>query len=93
MNVQDANFESGRVTLPITAQFQDLQEQLLGETSIINYFPAVIEFDYQEHSSGRHSFRLKNDLWLRHYFNSIEPYSIEVIGSYGLQPSNNSAHL
>ena len=83
MNVQDANYESGRATLPIAAQFQDLQEQLLGETAIINYFPAIIEFDYQEQSTKRLALASPDfKLALGYAITSIqfEPDSIEVIG-------------
>ena len=83
MNVQDANFESGRATLPIAAQFQDLQEQLLGETSIINYFPAVIEFDYQEQSAKRVAIvspEFKTTLGYAITSIQFDPDSIEVIG-------------
>lgn len=83
MNVQDANYESGRATLPIAAQFQDLQEQLLGETAIINYFPAIIEFDYQEQSTKRLALSSPDfKLALGYAITSIqfEPDSIEVIG-------------
>ena len=83
INVQDANFESGRATLPIAAQFQNLQGQLLGETEIINYFPAIIEFDYQEQSAKRLAL-LSPDfkMALGYTITSIqfEPDSIDVIG-------------
>lgn len=83
INVQDANFESGRAILPIASQFQNLQGQLLGETEIINYFPAIIEFDYQEQSAKRLAL-LSPDfkMALGYTITSIqfEPDSIDVIG-------------
>ena len=83
INVQDANFESGRASFPIAAQFQDLQEQLLGDTQIINYFPAVIEFDYQEESSKRLALSSPDfEMALGYAITSIqfEPDSLDVIG-------------
>jgi YbbR domain-containing protein len=53
INAQEADFDSGRAELPIAAQYQNLKEQLLGDTEIINYFPAVIEFDFQEQTSQK----------------------------------------
>ena len=83
INMQDANFESGRAILPIAAQFQDLQEQLLGETEIVNYFPAIIEFDYQEQSTKRIALvtpDFKMALGYAITLIQFEPDSIEVIG-------------
>ncbi len=51
LNLKDADYQGGTAILPIAAQFQNLQEQLLGDTEIINYFPAIIEFDYQEQAA------------------------------------------
>ena len=53
ISVQEANFKEDRASLPIAAQFQNLQEQFLGKTEIINYFPGVIEFDYQVQSTKK----------------------------------------
>jgi YbbR domain-containing protein len=81
--MQDANFESGRAILPIAAQFQDLQEQLLGETEIVNYFPAIIEFDYQEQSTKRIALvtpDFKMALGYAITLIQFKPDSIEVIG-------------
>ena len=83
IDIQEANFESGRATLPIAAQFQNLQEQLLGDTSIINYFPAIIEFEYQEQSAKRVALAAPVlEMALGYTITSIqfEPDSIEVIG-------------
>jgi YbbR domain-containing protein len=83
INMQDANFESGRAILPIAAQFQDLQEQLLGETEIVNYFPAIIEFDYQEQSTKRIALvtpDFKMALGYAITLIQFKPDSIEVIG-------------
>ena len=83
IDVQDANFESGRASLPIAAQFQDLQEQLLGDTQIINYFPANVEFDYQEQSVKRLALVSPDfKMALGYAITSIqfEPDSLDMIG-------------
>ena len=83
INVKEANFESGRASLPIAAQFQDLQEQLLGDTQIINYFPAIIEFDYQEQSAKRLALVSPDfKMALGYAITSIqfEPDSLDIIG-------------
>ena len=83
INVQDANFESGRAIFPIAAQYQDLQEQLLGDTEIVNYFPAIIEFDYQEQSTKRIALVTRDfKTALGYAITSIQfkPDSIEIIG-------------
>ena len=83
INMQDANFESGRAILPIAAQFQDLQDQLFGETEIVNYFPAIIEFDYQEQSTKRIALvtpDFKMALGYAITLIQFKPDSIEVIG-------------
>ena len=83
INVQDANFESGRAIFPIAAQYQDLQEQLLGDTEIVNYFPAIIEFDYQEQSAKRLALVPPDfKMALGYAITSIQfsPDSIEIIG-------------
>ncbi len=48
-----AKFLDGKAELPLGAQFQSLQEQLLGDTQIINYFPTTVEFDYQQQYTKR----------------------------------------
>lgn len=53
VDFQGASYINQKATLPIGAQFQQLQEQFLGATEIINYFPAVLEFDYQQQTSRR----------------------------------------
>ncbi len=53
VDFQGASYNNQKATLPIGAQFQELQEQFLGATEIINYFPAIIEFDYQQQTSKR----------------------------------------
>ena len=83
INVQEADFDSGRATLPIAAQYQNLQEQLLGDTSIINYFPAIIEFDYQEQSAKRVALAspvVEMALGYAITSTQFEPDSIEIIG-------------
>ncbi|MGB0367062.1 MAG: hypothetical protein ACPGC8_05445 [Flavobacteriaceae bacterium] len=83
INAQEAKFESGRVILPIARQFQYLQEQLLGKTEIMNYFPAMIEFDYQEQSTKRVALISPDfKMALGYTITSIqfEPDSIDVIG-------------
>ena len=83
INVKEANFESGRASLPIAAQFQDLQEQLLGDTQIINYFPAIIEFDYQEQSAKRLALVSPDfKMAIGYAITSIqfEPDSLDIIG-------------
>jgi len=83
IDIQEANFESGRATLPMAAQFQNLQEQLLGDTSIINYFPGIIEFEYQEQSAKKVALVAPVfEMALGYTITSIlfEPDSIEVIG-------------
>lgn len=83
INVKEANFESGRASLPIAAQFQDLQEQLLGDTQIINYFPAIIEFDYQEQSAKRLALVPPDfKMAIGYAITSIqfEPDSLDIIG-------------
>ena len=83
IDVQDANFESGRASLPIAAQFQHLQEQLLGDTQIINYFPAIVEFDYQEQSVKRLALVSPDfKMALGYAITSIkfEPDSLDMIG-------------
>lgn len=83
INIEEANFESGRASLPIAAQFQDLQEQLLGDTQIINYFPAIIEFDYQEQSAKRLALVSPDfKMALGYAITSIqfEPDSLDIIG-------------
>ena len=47
IDLADASFEADKATVQLAAQFQALQEQLLGDTQIINYFPTEIEFDFQ----------------------------------------------
>ncbi len=53
VDMKSASFEGGTATLPLTGQFQDLQEQLLGDTQILNLFPSTFEFDYQIQASKR----------------------------------------
>ena len=53
IDLGDASFEGGKASVQLAAQFQELQEQLLGDTQIINYFPAVIEFDYERQLTKR----------------------------------------
>ena len=48
-----AKFVNGKAQLPLGAQFQSLQEQLLGDTQIVNYFPTTVEFDYQQQYTKR----------------------------------------
>lgn len=83
INVQEANFQEGRATLPIAAQYQSLKEQLLGETEIINYFPGVIEFDYQEQSSQKVPVvapQFKIALGYSVISVEFEPDSVDVVG-------------
>ncbi|MGB1445515.1 MAG: CdaR family protein [Flavobacteriaceae bacterium] len=47
IDLAEARFEENKATVQLAAQFQALQEQLLGDTQIINYFPTEIEFDFQ----------------------------------------------
>lgn len=47
IDLTEARFEENKATVQLAAQFQALQEQLLGDTQIINYFPTEIEFDFQ----------------------------------------------
>ena len=53
VDMKSTSFEGGTATLPLTGQFQDLQEQLLGDTQILNLFPSTFEFDYQIQASKR----------------------------------------
>lgn len=53
IDLGEASFEEGKLNAPLAAQFQELQEQLLGETQIINYFPTVIELDYEQQVTKR----------------------------------------
>lgn len=53
VDMKNTSFEGGTATLPLAGQFQDLQEQLLGDTQILNLFPATFEFDYQIQASKR----------------------------------------
>lgn len=93
VDFQAAEMKDGRATLPIGAQFQQLQEQLLGSTEIINYFPAILEFDYQQQTSKR-VVVLPPKLNLAPGYAatavSFKPDSIDIIGpSESLEKMNN----
>lgn len=83
IDAQEADFDSGRAELPIAAQYQSLKEQLLGDTEIINYFPAVIEFDYQEQTSKKIPV-ISPDFKIALGYSAVsiqfEPDSIDLIG-------------
>ena len=53
VDMKNTSFEGGTASLPLAAQFQSLQEQLLGDTQILNFFPSTLEFDYQIQASKR----------------------------------------
>ena len=53
VDLGEASFEGGKASVQLAAQFQELQEQLLGDTQIVNYFPTVIEFDYERQLTKR----------------------------------------
>ena len=53
VDMKNTSFEDGMATLPLAGQFQGLQEQLLGDTQILNFFPSTLEFDYQIQASKR----------------------------------------
>lgn len=53
VDMKNTSFKGGTASLPLAAQFQSLQEQLLGDTQILNFFPSTLEFDYQIQASKR----------------------------------------
>ena len=53
VDLGEANLKGGKASVQLAAQFQELQEQLLGDTQIVNYFPTVIEFDYERQLTKR----------------------------------------
>lgn len=83
LDMKDAQFEGGRSSIPVAAQFQDLQEQLLGTTRIINYFPTTLEFDFQTQFSKKLPVRLP-PLEMAVGYNTISyavtPDSVTVVG-------------
>lgn len=78
-----AIFEKGKATIPLAADFQQLQDQLLGETQILNLFPTTLEFDYQIQSSKRVPVNVPQlDLSLGYAVSAVRfiPDSIDIIG-------------
>lgn len=53
VDMSEADLKDELATIQLAAQFQALQEQLLGETKIVNYFPTEIEFDFQRQLTKR----------------------------------------
>ena len=83
VDLGEASFEGGKASVQLAAQFQELQEQLLGDTQIVNYFPTVIEFDYERQLTKRLPV-LPPSLDLALGYTAVQvkfqPDSIEVLG-------------
>ena len=82
-NADIATFEQGKATIPLAADFQQLQDQLLGETQILNLFPTTLEFDYQVQSSKRVPVGVPQlDLAIGYAIKTVRfiPDSVDVIG-------------
>lgn len=82
-NADFATFQQGKAVLPLMAEFQKLQDQLVGDTQIINLFPASIEFDYQVQQSKRIPVKAPQlNLPIGYRVTKIEfvPDSVELIG-------------
>ena len=83
VDLGEASFEGGKASVQLAAQFQELQEQLLGDTQIVNYFPTVIEFDYERQLTKRLPV-LPPTLDLALGYTAVQvrfqPDSIEVLG-------------
>lgn len=82
-NASIVTFEQGKASIPLAADFQQLQDQLLGETQILNLFPTTLEFDYQVQSAKRVPVQAPQlDLALGYAINTIRfvPDSINIIG-------------
>ncbi|MGB2171723.1 MAG: hypothetical protein ACPH63_02185 [Flavobacteriaceae bacterium] len=83
VDVENATFESGQAILPLSSQFQELQDQLLGDTQILNLYPTNLEFEYQVQASKRVPIMPpKFNLAIGYAVTQIhfEPDSIDVIG-------------
>lgn len=83
LDMTSGNFSGGTASLPLGSQFQSMQEQLLGDTKIINYFPATVEFDYQEQYTKRIALRapaLTYALGFSAVSIRFSPDSIDLIG-------------
>lgn len=84
IDLAEAKFENGKVNVPLAAQFQQLKAQMLGNTQILNYFPAEIEFDYQRQLSKRLPIVAPTIEMAVGYTTvgiNFQPDSVEVIGS------------
>jgi len=93
IHLNETSFEGGMATVPLAAQFQDIQDQLLGNTEIINYFPTELEFDYQEQYSKKVPIRqpkLKMALGFTATRIDFEPDSILIIGPQDVIKSKRS---
>lgn len=83
IQLNEAVFEGGVATVPLSGQFQELQDQLLGKTEMINYFPTVLEFDYQEQYSKKVPINipdLKMAIGYAATSITLEPDSVLIIG-------------
>lgn len=83
IDLEEASFEEGKLSVQLAAQFKELQEQLLGETQIVNYFPTVIELDYEKQVTKRLPVKappLELVLGYTSIDINFQPDSIEVLG-------------
>lgn len=83
IQLNEAAFEGGVATVPLAGQFQDIQDQLLGKTEMINYFPTELEFDYQKQYSKKVPINIP-DLKMAIGYSAtritLEPDSVLIIG-------------
>ena len=82
-NADVATFNNGKAILPLAAEFQKLQDQLLGDTAIVNLFPSTIEFYYQVQQSKMVPIKAPEfDLPMGYAITAIkfDPDSVELIG-------------
>lgn len=83
IDLGEASFEEGKLSAQLAAQFQEIQEQLFRETQILNYFPTVIELDYEQQVTKRLPViapPMELALGYTAIDISFQPDSIEVLG-------------
>jgi hypothetical protein len=93
VTMENTLFENGLAIYPVGAQLQSIQEQLLGDTKVLNIFPTTLQFDYQVQSSKRvpiqaPDFKMAVGFELTRL--DFEPDSLTVIGPKAKLQSINS---
>ena len=85
IDLSSVPFEGGIASLPLNGQFQSLQSQLLGNSQIINLFPANLDLRYTAQTQKRLPVRIpyRFSMAVGYGISRIEisPDSVDVVGA------------